>query len=104
MAGIDSFKKFGEVNDLTAFEYVSDNRFLDLYTKGNGLIFITKPLLFLYPEDANGELQQLAYSNMCQDPVFTPFTTKNSTNLDGIILRQLSYFNNLRYNNFKMGK
>jgi hypothetical protein len=83
---------------LTKFDSFFVNRYSDAFVTGYSFVFITKPLLFLYPikpqgNTASDRLLKLAYENMTLDQNISQYLTAESMNInDRTILEQLSFF------------
>jgi hypothetical protein len=83
---------------LTKFDSFFVNRYSDAFVTGYSFVFITKPLLFLYPikpqgNTASDRLLKLAYENMTLDQNISQYLTAESMNInDKTILEQLSFF------------
>jgi hypothetical protein len=83
---------------LTKFDSFFVNRYSDAFVTGYSFVFITKPLLFLYPIKPQGNsdsdrLLRLAYENMTVDQNISQYLTAESMNVnDRTIIEQLSFF------------
>jgi len=88
VAGFDNLSKFDV--------FLQNNRYLDPMISGYSFIFVTKPMLFLYPykpASSASNIEKLAYENMTQDPVFSQFlVTEVMNNNDKFLIEQLSYY------------
>ena len=72
---VDTNRNVAGFEDLTKFDvYMQNHRYADDFTTGYAFVFITKPMLFLYPNKPQGDkittTERLAYENMTRDHVF----------------------------------
>jgi hypothetical protein len=85
-------------DELTKFDvFMQNHRYVDNFTSGYAFIFVTKPMLFLYPMKPQGlkisTTEKLAYENMTRDHTFTQFISGEAMNDNDLILaKQLSYY------------
>ena len=80
-------------DNLTTFDGFYDNRYYDPMVSGYGFIFVTKPSLYITPD----EIDTIAYRNMTRDTYFKKFTDTNSLNESDRLLPKILSFHN--YNN-----
>ena len=83
------------IENLTKFSGYNQQVYNDSSISGYGLIFITKPSLFIQPIKPiyNNYNESLAYNNMCKDPSFTYYINGENTNeKDLLVVKELSYF------------
>jgi len=94
------------LEELTKFDvFMQNHRYADSFTTGYAYIFVTKPMLFLYPYKPRGNtsstLEKLAYENMTRDHTFSQFLIEEAMNEnDKTLIKQLSYYNNFDTANF----
>lgn len=84
------------IDNLTSFFGFNQHSYLDPSINGYALLFVTKPLLFLYPlvppQGSSDYNRVLAYENMTKDPYFSMFLLPESGNeKDKLIIKQLSF-------------
>lgn len=103
---VDTNRNVAGFEDLTKFDvYMQNHRYADDFTTGYAFVFITKPMLFLYPNKPQGDkittTERLAYENMTRDHVFSQFINGEAMNDNDLMLvKQLSYYNDFDTLNF----
>lgn len=103
---VDTNSNVAGFEDLTKFDvYMQNHRYADDFTTGYAFVFITKPMLFLYPNKPQGDkittTEKLAYENMTRDHVFSQFIDGEAMNDNDLMLvKQLSYYNDFDTLNF----
>jgi len=94
------------LEELTKFDvYMQNHRYVDAFTTGFAYIFVTKPMLFLYPYKPTGSkitlYEKLAYENMTKDHTFSQFLIDEAMNEnDKMLIKQLSYYTDFNTTNF----
>lgn len=92
---VNTNKDFAGIEQLSSFNGFKQNRYSDPALSGQyGFVFVTKPMLFLYPDKPIGSdsKQTLAYNNMTKDSFFSQFLLANNDNEnDQYIIKSLSY-------------
>ena len=95
---VDTNKDTAGYEELTKFDvFLQNHRYVDDFITGYAFIFVTKPMLFLYPMKPAGSkittTEKLAYENMTRDHVFSQFIDGEAMNdNDLMIAKQLSYY------------
>lgn len=95
---VDTNKDIAGYDDLTKFDvFLQNHRYRDDFITGYAFVFITKPMLFLYPNKPAGDKitnsEKLAYENMTRDHVFSQFIDGEAMNDNDLMLvKQLSYY------------
>jgi hypothetical protein len=103
---VDTNANIAGLDDLTKFDvYMQNHRYADDFMTGYAFVFVTKPMLFLYPNKPQGEkitvTERLAYENMTRDHIFSQFIDGEVMNeSDFILIKQLSYYNDINETNF----
>ncbi len=105
-------KDYAGIETMTKFSGFFDKQYDDPLINGHAFVFLTKPELFIYPlndytskttSDSNDTTKmELAFYNMCADPIFAPYIGAQALNpQDTLIAQQLSVFDSYTNPDFK---